>query len=130
MSLNDSLANVLSDIFNAEKVGKPEVVTKPHSKLIENILNLMKDLGYIGDFEVIDDGKGKIIKINLLGRINKCAVIKPRYSVQKVEFKKFEKRYLPASGFGILIVSTVQGIMTHEKANENGLGGVLLAYCY
>jgi small subunit ribosomal protein S8 len=46
------------------------------------------------------------------------------------EFDKFEKRYLPARGFGIIIVSTNKGIMTLEEAKEKRIGGRLLAYCY
>ena len=48
----------------------------------------------------------------------------------KDEFEKFEKRYLPAKNFGILIVTTPEGIMTHNEAKERGIGGRLLAYMY
>jgi len=50
--------------------------------------------------------------------------------VQKGNYEKFEKRYLPAKDFGMIIVSTNQGIMTHIEAKEKGLGGRLLAYVY
>ena len=56
--------------------------------------------------------------------------IKPRFAVKATEYEKFEKRYLPAKGFGILIVSTVKGLMTHYEAKQQGLGGRLIAYCY
>ena len=90
----------------------------------------MKTSKYVGDFEEIEDGKGNIIKLNLLGKINKCGVIKPRYSVKKDEFEKFEERYLLARGMGILIVSTKWGIVTHNEAKKKNVGGKLLAYCY
>ena len=70
------------------------------------------------------------MKINLIGSINKCGVVKPRFSVKKNDFEKYEKRYLPAQNFGILIVSTSQGIMTNYEAKEKNLGGKLLAYVY
>ena len=78
----------------------------------------------------MSEGRGGFAKINLLGNVNACGVIKPRFSLNKSEFQKFEKRYLPANGVGILIISTSQGCMTHEQAREKGIGGKLIAYCY
>lgn len=128
--LNDPLASALSAVLNSEKVSKRECLVKPISKLIKDIFKLMQDNGYIGEFKEIADNKGNVLKINLLGKINKCGAIKPRYSVKKGSYELFEKRYLPAKDFGIVIVSTPKGIMTHSKAKEKGLGGILLAYCY
>ena len=90
----------------------------------------MNENNYIGSFEEIDDGKGGVLKINLLSNINKCGVIKPRFSTKQNGFEKWEKRYLPAKDFGIILVSTPQGIMTHSDAKEKSTGGKLLAYCY
>ena len=130
MSLNDPLANVLSFIKNYEKLGRIELFTTNNSKVIKKVLQIMQDEGYIGKFEEIEDGKGNILKINLLGKINKVGVTKPRFAVKKTEFDKFEKRFLPARGFGILIVTTSKGIMTNTEAKKKGLGGKLLCYCY
>jgi small subunit ribosomal protein S8 len=126
----DIIAHALSRIKNAEQKGTSEVIVKPISNLLKNILKLMKEQGYIGDFEIIDDGRGGMIRINLLGKINKCGAIKPRFSASFDGFEKFEKRYLPAKGFGILIVSTTKGVMTQEMAKKERLGGQLLAYVY
>ena len=126
----DIIAHALSRIKNAERKGMSECIVKPVSNLLRNILKLMQEQGYIGEFEVIDDGKGGIIKINLLGKINNCGAIKPRFSTSFDGFEKFEKRYLPAKGFGILIVSTTKGVMTQERAKKERLGGQLLAYVY
>lgn len=128
--LNDSLAAALAKIINAEKVGKKEVIIKPASRIIKKVLAILNEHNYIGTFEEIDDGKGGFLKLNLLGNINKCGVIKPRFSTRKNNFEKWEKRYLPAKDFGIIIVSTPQGILTHGLAKEKGTGGKLLAYCY
>ena len=68
--------------------------------------------------------------IQLLGRINKCGVINPRFPIQKDEFEDEERAYLPARGFGILVVTTSEGVMTHEDAKEKSIGGRLLAYIY
>lgn len=128
--LNDPLANTLSGILNNERVSKRSYIARPSSKIIKKVLEVMKEAHYIGEYKETDDGKGGTLKINLIGSINKCGAIKPRYSIGKGGFEKFEKRYLPAKGMGILIVSTPLGILTHEQAKEKGVGGRLLAYCY
>lgn len=128
--MGDIIAHALSQIKNAEKKGMSQCVVKPVSNLLRNIFDLMHSKGYIGDFEVVDDNKGGLIKVNLKGKINNCGAIKPRFSAKFSNFEKFEKRYLPAKGFGILIVSTTKGIMTQEKAKKEKLGGQLLAYVY
>ncbi|MHB9302690.1 30S ribosomal protein S8 [Thermofilum pendens] len=126
----DTLANALSTIMNNEVRGKKQCVIYPSSKLIVAVLDTLKRSGYIGDFELIDDGRGGKIVVNLLGRINKIGVIKPRYPVKKNEFEAWEREYLPSRDVGLLIVSTPKGVMTHREAKEKGLGGVLLAYVY
>ncbi|MEM4267283.1 MAG: 30S ribosomal protein S8 [Candidatus Woesearchaeota archaeon] len=130
MTMNDSLAGALSQILISERLGRNEVLVKPASKMIKKVLDIMNEHLYIGKYTEIQDHKGNILKISLIGKINKCGVVKPRYSVAKNEFEKFERRYLPAKGFGILIVSTPKGMMTHNEAKENKTGGRLIAYCY
>ncbi len=128
--LLDPLADALSTIKNAEIIGKPECTVNPASKLIGSVLKVMKDKGYIGEFEFVDDGKSGLFKIQLKGKINRCGVIRPRHAVKNTEFEKWEKRFLPARGFGAIILTTPDGVMTHNEARENGLGGQLLAYVY
>ena len=125
----DLLADALSAIKNAERVGKKEVEVIA-SKLIGNILNVMKEKNYIKDFKLVKKGnKGKFV-VQLHGKIINCNVIKPRFSVKKEEFEKWEKRFLPAYNIGILILTTPKGIMDHNKAKELGIGGKLLCYVY
>lgn len=130
MSLNDPLANALSLILTDEKAGRKESRIRPSSKIVEKVLDVMKTNNYVGNFEKIKGERGNSIKLNLLGNINKCGVIKPMYSVKKDDFEKFEERYLLARGMGILIVSTPLGIITHKEAKKKNIGGKLLAYCY
>ena len=126
----DIIAQALSQIKNAEKKGVSSCVVKPTSKTLRSILDLIKKEGYIGEFEVVDNGRGGLIKVNLLGTINDCGAIKPRFSTSLSNYQNFEKRYLPAKSYGLLIVSTTKGIMTQEEAKEKKLGGRLLAYIY
>ena len=128
--LMDPLSDTLSSLKNSERVGNLQCVTKPASKLIGNVLGVMNEHGYIGEFEFVDDGKGGKFQVQLLGKMNDCGVIRPRYNLKKAEFEKFEKRFLPAKGFGILIMTTPLGIMDHKNAIEKGVGGKLLAYVY
>ena len=130
MSLNDTLSTALSNILNAEKIGKQFCLVKPISKTIKIVLEIMKNNNYLGNIEYTENLKGGHAKINLLGNLNKCGSIKPRYNIKKTDYEKFEKRYLPAKDFGFLIASTSKGVMTHFEAKEKKLGGKLLAYFY
>jgi len=127
--LQDSLADVLSVIKNAEILGKKECVTRA-SKVIKEVLRVLQDEGYISSFEFIDDGRSGKFRIELKGKIINCNVIKPRFSVKVDEFEKWEKRYLPASQVGSLILTTPKGVITHKKAKEMNIGGKLLAFVY
>lgn len=126
---HDLLSDVLSAIKNGDRVGKKETIT-PASKLVKEVLLLIQKHGFIGEFEYIDDKRGGKFKIKLLGKINNCGSIRPRFPVKKNNYEKYERRFLPAAGFGIIIVSTPQGIKTHDEAKEKGIGGKLLAYVY
>jgi small subunit ribosomal protein S8 len=130
MTMNDPLAAALSHMLNSERLGRDEVSISPASNLIKETLRLMNEGQYIGSADETKDGRGGSLKVHLLGRVNKCGVVKPRYSVKVEEYEKFEKRYLPAKGFGFLVVSTPQGLMSHKDAKEKKLGGRLIAYCY
>ncbi|NTV22939.1 MAG: 30S ribosomal protein S8 [Nanoarchaeota archaeon] len=130
MSLNDPLANVLSHISMEDKKGKGKITVKPVSKMLKAVLGILKDNKYLGELKPVEESRGGAIELNLLGVINSAGVIKPRYSVTLDTYKKFEQRYLPASGFGLLIVSTNKGLMTQEEAIKNKLGGRLIAYVY
>ncbi len=128
--LNDPLASALSHILNSEKIGRSTCEISPSSKVIKTVLDLMNSEGYIGKYEEVTKAKGGVLKLNLIGKINNCGVIKPRFTVKKDEYEKFEQRFLLAEGFGIIIVSTNQGIMTHNEAKKKKIGGKLMAFCY
>lgn len=130
MSVNDPLANTLSKIHNAEKIGKSECVIRQSSSLIKRVLTILNEEGYIGAFEVKKDSRGDLLVISLIGKVNKCGAVKPRHAMTMNLYEKFEKRYLPAKNFGVLLVSTSQGLMTHVQSKEKKLGGKLIAYCY
>ncbi len=125
----DLLSDVMYVINNAENMGKDTCIV-PASRLIKDMLMVMQKSGYLGSFEFVDDGKSGFFNIQLVGRINKSRAIKPRFAVRKAEYEKWEERYLPATDFGILIVSTPKGVMSQKEAAKQGLGGRLLCYVY
>ena len=93
-------------------------------------MRVVQEYGGIGEFEFIDNAKSGLVKVQLAGRISKIGVIKPRYAVKVKGFEEWEKEFLPAKNFGILIVSTPKGIMSHREAIDKHTGGRLLAFVY
>ena len=128
MTNNDPLSNALSRIHNAEQRGKRVIETSTDSKMIRRVLDLMNEAGYIGTYEAHDDGKG--LTVNLIGQLNACNAIKPRFKCSMEDYAKYEQRYLPAQDFGIMLISTNDGILTHNEAKERGKGGRLISYAY
>jgi small subunit ribosomal protein S8 len=126
----DTLNDAFVRIYNAEQAGHYEVTVYPASKLLNHLLTIMQRQGYLGEFELIEQGRGGGYRIELVGAINRCGVIKPRHSVKRAEFDKWEERYLPAQDFGMLILTTNNGVMHHYDAKEARIGGRLLAYVY
>jgi len=127
---HDPLNDALSTLKNAQMSGRRECVLRPSSKLIAHVLKVMEDNDYIAQFEYVEDGRGGQFRVLLNGRINNCGVIKPRYAVKKTDLGKYESRYLPAQDFGVLILTTTQGVISHTKARDLGVGGRLLGYVY
>ncbi|MCD6529911.1 30S ribosomal protein S8 [Candidatus Bathyarchaeota archaeon] len=128
--MGDTLSEGLSTINNNELRNKKECILSPASKLLGNVLRVMQLNGYIGEFEFIDDGRAGKFRVQLLGRINKCGAIRPRFSTKVKDYEKWEKKFLPSRGIGLLIVSTPQGVLSHREAKKKGVGGKLLAFVY
>jgi small subunit ribosomal protein S8 len=130
MTLNDPLANALTTLQNADLRRRRECVISPASNLIGHVLKILQQSGYIGEFEFIDDGKAGFFRVQLIGRINRCRAVKPRFPASYRDIEKFEKMFLPAYNVGVLVVSTPKGLMTHVEAKKNKVGGRLIAYVY
>lgn len=108
----------------------------------------MQSKGYIGEFEIVDDHASNKIVVELLGnpnksytgRLNKCAVISPRYDVTLGEFEQWTNNVLPARyvcfvlqsirQFGYVVLTTNVGILTHDEARERHVGGKVLGFFY
>jgi len=133
MVMLDTLANALATIYNSEMRGRKEAIIMPASKLILAVLGVLHREGYLGNYEYIDDGRWGKIRVELLGRINKVGVIKPRFPVSYRELEKMPewlRKYLASRDIGLLIISTNRGVMSHREAIQHRIGGILLAYVY
>jgi small subunit ribosomal protein S8 len=126
---SDVVADAFNMMMNAKKVEKTEVRINRISKFLIEVLQMMKDQKYI-DFEVKEDEADKPYLIVKMLKLNECKAIKPRYSVTVERIDKYLRRYLPSRNFGTMVVSTNKGLMTHEEAYKNNLGGSLVAYFY
>lgn len=127
---NDPIADALSAIRNADRSGHGRCEIEPASKLLGNVLDVMQEAGYIGPYEQVDGHGPSSFKVELLGNVNDCGVIKPRFSVKTDNLEEWEARYLPGRDFGRLIITTTQGVVDHNEAKDRGVGGKLLAYVY
>ncbi len=125
----DHLADALNTIKTHEIAGQ-ETCTVRSSRIVGEVLNVLKEKKYLKEFKKMDDGRKAWFEIELDGRINDCGVIKPRFPVKRNEWARKEEQYIPGVGVGLLIVSTSEGIMTNIEAEEKKIGGRLVAYVY
>lgn len=125
----NTLADACIVLKNAEIARQKEVIIRPASKLLQRILRIFQRSAYIGEFERYDDGRNGKFKVALLGRINECkALLRLNYKTH--QFGELERRLLPAPGLGLIILTTNQGIMTMQEAEEKDIGGIALCYVY
>ncbi len=103
-------------------------LTQSHLATLLTHLSISK--GYIGEFEIIDDHRSNKIVVELIGRLNKCGVISPRFDVEYGEIEKWVVNLLPSRQFGHILLSTTYGIMTHEEARRKKTGGKILGFFY
>ena len=123
----DITADALNQIKNAKKARKEVVKIKRYSKLLLELLQIMKLKRYVHSYKV--DVKEKTVEISI-GDILECRSIKPRFYVKKNELEKYIRRFLPSRNYGVIIISTNKGLMTHHDAIDQNLGGSLIAYFY
>jgi len=128
MSVNDPISDMLTRIRNAGMARKPEVLM-PSTKVLVAIANVLKDEGYIGDYEVIEKTPQNQLKIALRYGADKKHSIREIRRVSKPGLRVYAgKDAIPRvkSGLGIAIVSTPQGVLTGYEARRRGIGGEVL----
>ncbi len=124
---HDVVADALNMIRNAKKAGKETIRIKIISNLLVEVLKIMKQENAVKKYKI--DSKDKSITLTI-GNVSECKAIKPRFTCDMSQLEKYRRRYLPARNLGTLIISTNKGLMTHKEAQEEGIGGCLIAYFY
>ena len=131
MSMTDPIADMLTRIRNANQM-KHESVSMPASRLKLEILEVLKNEGYIAEYEKVEDGKQGVIKVTLK-YVNKERVIKGIKRISKPGLRVYAKSTeLPQvlNGLGVAIISTSNGVMTDREARKNKLGGEVIAFVW
>ena len=128
MSLSDPIADMLTRIRNASRVRRENVSVKA-SKVCQGVAQVLKDEGYILDYDRIDDGKQGQIRVALKYTPEGDPVINTITRVSKPGCRVYNgKDDLPRvmGGLGIAIVSTSQGVISDRKCRQDNVGGELI----
>jgi len=132
MTMTDPIADMLTRIRNANIVGH-ETVDIPASNMKKAIVQILLDEGYIKGYDVIEDGKQGIIRVQMKYGKNKERVIRGLKKISKPGLKVYAKKHeIPKvlGGLGIAIVSTSKGIITDKEARRLGVGGEVICYVW
>lgn len=132
MVMTDPIADFLTRVRNANMV-MHEKVEIPASKTKQALAEILKEEGFVKDYECIEDGKQGIIRIYLKYGSNKEKVITGLKRISKPGLRVYcRKDETPRvlGGLGIAIISTSQGIMTDKVARKTGLGGEVICYVW
>jgi small subunit ribosomal protein S8 len=128
MSLSDPIADMLTRIRNAVRINKNEVTVKA-SKICEGIANVLKQEGYIEDYDRIEDSRQGVIRIKLKYNQEGRSIINEIKRASKPGCRTYlSVGKLPRvmAGMGISIVSTSKGIMSDKNCREANVGGEII----
>ena len=133
MSYSDPIADLLTRIRNGVMAGKPQVAM-PNSKLKVSVAGILKEEGYIEDFEVVDGETPthKVLRVRLkyVGeRRTRRAVITGLERISRPGRRVYAKNnQIPwvLSGMGVAIISPPKGVMTGRRARQVGVGGEVI----
>lgn len=132
MVMTDPIADMLTRIRNANSVYHDKVEF-PGSKMKQAVAQILKEEGFIKDFEVISDEKQGIVRVSLKYGPNREKVITGIKRISKPGLRVYAKNdQLPRvlGGLGIAVISTSKGVMSDKQARKQGLGGEVIAYVW
>ena len=132
MTMTDPIADMLTRIRNANTAGH-STVDIPASKMKKSIAGILKEEGYIEDFEVIDDNKQGVIRVTMKYGPEKERVISGIKKISKPGLKSYAKAHeIPRvlGGLGIAIISTSKGVISDKEARKLGIGGEVICYVW
>ena len=122
----DIVSDGLNQIMNAIRIGKQELTIRKYSKVLINLFDMMNAKGHLS-YEIDEKDKTATVKII---KLNECRAVKPRYYVGVDNIDRYLRRFLPSRNFGSLVISTNKGLINHEEAITNKMGGSIIAYFY
>ena len=128
MSLSDPIADMLRRIRNASRVNRREVIIKA-SKICEGIANVLKQEGYIEDYDRIEDSRQGILRIKLKYNQEGRSIIneiKRSSKPGRRTYLSVDKLPRVMAGMGVAIVSTSKGVMSDRSCREANVGGEIL----
>jgi small subunit ribosomal protein S8 len=128
MTMTDPVSDLLTRIRNAS-AARHDTVDIPSSKLKLEIARILKEEGYVSNYQLMQDDKQGMIRIQLRYASGKSPVISSLERISRPGCRVYaDKSEIPSvlGGLGICIVSTSQGILTGKQAQEKGLGGEVL----
>ena len=131
MTMTDPISDLLTRIRNGQQV-KKATISCPSSNIKLAILKVMKEEGYIRDFNLSEDTKGKVIQISLK-YFHGEPVIKEILRISKPGLRVYSSvKNMPVykNNMGVSIISTSRGVMTNFKAKEINIGGEVLCRIY
>jgi small subunit ribosomal protein S8 len=133
MAANDTIADMLTRLRNA-CMARHQTTEVPSTKMTRSIAKVLKEEGFIADYEEVGEGvkRNLVIALKYKGK-GKKPIISALRRVSKPGFRVYSNRKdLPRvlGGIGIAIISTSSGIMTDREARRNGLGGEVLCYVW
>lgn len=128
MSMTDPISDMLTRIRNGQSAGKVQV-SMPSSKLKVSIARVLKEEGYIEDYQVVDETK-PVLMVSLKYYEGKPVIEEIRRASRPGLRLYKGKDDLPKirGGLGVAIISTSRGVMTDKAARANGQGGEVLCY--
>ncbi|MDK2918796.1 MAG: small subunit ribosomal protein [Candidatus Petromonas sp.] len=132
MTMTDPIADMLTRIRNANLV-KHESVDIPASNMKKSIANILLEEGFIKGFDVIEDGKQGIIRVQMKYGPNKERVITGLKKISKPGLRVYAKKdEVPKvlGGLGVAIISTSKGVITDKEARKHGVGGEVICYVW
>ena len=132
MTMTDPIADMLTRIRNANTAGH-ESVEIPASRMKKAIAQILLDEGFIGGFEVEDDNKQSVIKVQMKYGAGKEQVINGIKKISKPGLKVYAKaNEVPSvlGGLGIAVISTSKGIISDKEARRQGVGGEVICYVW
>ncbi|MEE3343881.1 MAG: 30S ribosomal protein S8 [Bacilli bacterium] len=132
MLMTDPIADMLTRIRNANQ-NRAKTVSMPSSKMKEQIATILKDEGYIKDYNIEKNDVQNTLTLTLKYAENKERVITGLKRISKPGLRVYttaEEIPHVLNGLGIAIISTSKGVMTDKLARKNNIGGEVIAYIW